>query len=157
MVVCSEGGRIPAMALAKRSLNLPSDSRGDPCLPKGNSWTVFTCNEDPLARVIAINLTNFGVGGLISDHIANLTPVSSMHVEDNGLTDMLSESLGNIAKLKELLHSETLIRTYLHSYLTPSNAFTKSTYLEIGKVLPPHAPLCQENVGSTARTQLCSH
>ncbi|KAJ1289960.1 hypothetical protein BS78_02G204800 [Paspalum vaginatum] len=131
MMVVPLGGRthprdvIGMEALARGFLNPPSDWRGDPCLPKGNSWTGVTCDEDPLARVIAINLTNFGVGGSISDHIANLTAVSSiwfvgnnltgsipdmsplhhlisLHLEDNGLTGPLPESLGNLAKLEEL-------------------------------------------------------
>jgi len=41
-------------ALAGGFLNPPSDWRGDPCLPKGTSWTGVTCNEDPLARVTAM-------------------------------------------------------------------------------------------------------
>jgi hypothetical protein len=41
-------------ALARGFRNPPSDWRGDPCLPKGNSWTGVTCNEDALARVIAM-------------------------------------------------------------------------------------------------------
>ncbi|CAN6167205.1 unnamed protein product [Urochloa humidicola] len=131
MMVVPLGGRthprdvIGMEALTKGFLNPPSDWRGDPCLPKGNSWTGVTCNEDPLARVIAINLTNYRVGGSISDHIANLTAVSSiwlvgnnltgpipdmsslhhlvsLHLEDNELTGPLPESLGNITRLEEL-------------------------------------------------------
>ncbi|OEL34689.1 putative leucine-rich repeat receptor-like serine/threonine-protein kinase [Dichanthelium oligosanthes] len=131
MMVVPLGGRthprdvIGMEALARGFLNPPSDWRGDPCLPKGKSWTGVTCNEDPLARVIAINLTNYRVGGSISDHIANLTAVSSiwlvgnnltgpipdmsllhhlvsLHLEDNGLTGPLQESFGNLTKLQEL-------------------------------------------------------
>ncbi|KAF8695137.1 hypothetical protein HU200_037747 [Digitaria exilis] len=131
MMVVPLGGRthprdvIGMEALARGFRNPPSDWRGDPCLPKGNAWTGVTCNEDPLARVIAINLTNYRVGGSISDHIANLTAISSiwlvgnnltgpipdmsalhhlvsLHLEDNGLTGPLPESLGNLTKLEEL-------------------------------------------------------
>ncbi|RCV11981.1 hypothetical protein SETIT_2G230800v2 [Setaria italica] len=131
MMIVPLGGRthprdvIGMEALARGFWNPPSDWRGDPCLPKGNSWTGVTCNEDPLARVIAINLTNSRVGGSISDHIANLTAVSSiwlvgnnltgpipdmsplhhlvsLHLEDNGLTGSLPESLGNLTRLEEL-------------------------------------------------------
>ncbi|KAG2643861.1 hypothetical protein PVAP13_2KG351900 [Panicum virgatum] len=131
MMVVPLGGRthprdvIGMEALAGGFLNPPSDWRGDPCLPKGTSWTGVTCNEDPLARVIAINLTNYRVGGSISDHIANLTAVSSiwlvgnnltgpipdmsplhhlvsLHLEDNALTGPLPESLGSLTRLEEL-------------------------------------------------------
>ncbi|XP_062199650.1 probable LRR receptor-like serine/threonine-protein kinase At1g67720 [Phragmites australis] len=131
MMVVPLGGRthprdvIGMEALARGFLNPPSDWSGDPCLPRGNSWTGVTCNEDLLARVIALNLTNFRVGGSISDHIANLTAVSSiwlagnnlsglipdmsllhhavfLHLEDNGLTGPLPESLGSLPRLQEL-------------------------------------------------------
>ncbi|KAL6656136.1 hypothetical protein ACP70R_006962 [Stipagrostis hirtigluma subsp. patula] len=131
MMVVPLGGRthprdvIGMEALARGFLNPPSDWRGDPCLPLGTSWTGVICNQDPLARVIALNLTNFRVGGSISDHIANLTAVSSiwlvgnnltgqipdmsslhhvifLHLEDNGLTGPLPESLGSLPRLQEL-------------------------------------------------------
>ncbi|KAL6846270.1 hypothetical protein ACP4OV_023718 [Aristida adscensionis] len=131
MMVVPLGGRthprdvIGMEALAKGFLKPPADWRGDPCLPLGNSWTGVTCNQDRLARVIALNLTNFRVGGLISDNIANLTAVSSiflvgnnltgqipdmsplhhllsLHLEDNGLTGPLPESLGILPRLQEL-------------------------------------------------------
>ncbi|XP_062193163.1 probable LRR receptor-like serine/threonine-protein kinase At1g67720 [Phragmites australis] len=131
MMVVPLGGRthprdvIGMEALAGGFTNPPADWRGDPCSPRGNSWTGVTCNEDPLARIIALNLTNFRVGGSVSDHIANLTAVSSiwlagnnltglipdmsllhhlvfLHLEDNGLAGPLPESLGNLPKLQEL-------------------------------------------------------
>jgi len=131
MMVVPLGGRthprdvIGLQELARGFTNPPSDWRGDPCLPKGNSWTGVTCNQDPLARVTGLNLTNFRVGGSISDNIANLTAISSiwlvgnnltgpipdmsllhhlvsLHLEDNALTGSLPEPLGNLTRLEEL-------------------------------------------------------
>lgn len=131
MMVVPLGGRthprdvIGMQELARGFTNPPSDWRGDPCLPQGNSWTGVTCNQDPLARVTGLNLTNFRVGGSISNNIANLTAISSiwlvgnnltgpipdlnhllhlvsLHLEDNGLTGPLPESLGNLTRLEEL-------------------------------------------------------
>ncbi|TVU09816.1 hypothetical protein EJB05_43312, partial [Eragrostis curvula] len=84
-----------------------------------------TCSQDSLARVTALNLTNFRVGGSISENIANLTAISSiwfagnnltgaipdmsplhhlvsLHLEDNALTGPIPESLGSLPRLQEL-------------------------------------------------------
>ncbi|EMS48998.1 hypothetical protein TRIUR3_02651 [Triticum urartu] len=86
MMVVPLGGRthprdvIGMEGLARGFANPPSDWSGDPCLPVGNSWTGVSCSQGALARVTALNLTNFSVEGSISDHIANLTAISSVNV-----------------------------------------------------------------------------
>lgn len=40
--------------LARSIQNPPADWNGDPCLPKGNSWTGVTCSNGFLARVITL-------------------------------------------------------------------------------------------------------
>ncbi|CAM0951687.1 unnamed protein product [Alopecurus aequalis] len=131
MMVVPLGGRthprdvIGMEALARGFVNPPPDWSGDPCLPLGNSWTGVSCTQEPLARVIALNLTNWYVGGSISDHIANLTAISSiwlvansltgpipdmsslhhlasLHLENNQLTGPMPQSLGDLPKLQEL-------------------------------------------------------
>uniref|UniRef100_A0A0D9XEH9 Malectin-like domain-containing protein n=1 Tax=Leersia perrieri TaxID=77586 RepID=A0A0D9XEH9_9ORYZ len=92
MMVVPLGGRthprdvIGMEALVRGFDNPPADWAGDPCLPQGNSWTGVTCTQGPLARVVALNLTNFNVGGSISDGIANLTAISSIWLVGNNLT-----------------------------------------------------------------------
>lgn len=138
MMVVPLGGRtnprdvIGMEALARGFVSPPSDWRGDPCLPQGNSWTGVACSQEPLARVISLNLTNFNVGGSISDHIANLTAISSiwlagnnltgtipdmsplhhlasLHLENNRLTGPILQSLGTLPKLQELfVHNNNL-------------------------------------------------
>uniref|UniRef100_A0ACD5YFK6 Uncharacterized protein n=1 Tax=Avena sativa TaxID=4498 RepID=A0ACD5YFK6_AVESA len=131
MMIVPLGGRthprdvIGMEALARGFVNPPSDWSGDPCLPVGNSWTGVSCTQEPLARVTAINLTNFNVGGSISDHIANLTAISSiwllgnnltgpipdtsplhhladLHLENNQLTGPMPPLLGDLPKLQQL-------------------------------------------------------
>ncbi|KAM0828473.1 hypothetical protein ACQ4PT_011831 [Festuca glaucescens] len=131
MMVVPFGGRthprdvIGMETLARGFVNPPSDWSGDPCLPVGNSWTGVACSEGPLARVTALNLTNLNVGGSISDHIANMTAISSiwlvgnnltgpipdmsplhhlssLHLENNQLTGPMPPLLGNLPKLQEL-------------------------------------------------------
>ncbi|KAF0898687.1 hypothetical protein E2562_009305 [Oryza meyeriana var. granulata] len=131
MMVIPLGGRthprdvIGMQALARGFDNPPADWAGDPCLPQGNSWTGVTCTQGPLARVISLNLTNFNVGGSISDGIANLTAISSiwfvennltgpipdmsllhhlvaLHLENNRLTGLIRPSLGSMPRLREL-------------------------------------------------------
>ncbi|RLN34703.1 putative leucine-rich repeat receptor-like serine/threonine-protein kinase [Panicum miliaceum] len=126
MMMVPLGGRthprdvIGMEALARGFLNPPSDWRGDPCLPKPHGLV------SPATKIhLQDNLTNYRVGGSISDHIANLTAVSSiwlvgnnltgpipdmsplhhlasLHLEDNGLTGSLPESLGSLTRLEEL-------------------------------------------------------
>ncbi|KAF1861371.1 hypothetical protein Lal_00025658 [Lupinus albus] len=55
-------------------INSPSDWNGDPCLPKGNSWTGVSCfQHDLISRVITVNLTNVGLDGSLPATIGNLT------------------------------------------------------------------------------------
>ncbi|XP_044946591.1 probable LRR receptor-like serine/threonine-protein kinase At1g67720 [Hordeum vulgare subsp. vulgare] len=131
MMVVPLGGRthprdvIGMEGLARGFASPPSDWSGDPCLPVGNSWTGVSCSQGLLARVTALNLTNFSVGGSISDNIANLTAISSvwlagnnltgpipvmsalhhlssLHLEDNQLSGPIPPSLGDLPRLQEL-------------------------------------------------------
>ncbi|CAN6485261.1 unnamed protein product [Victoria cruziana] len=72
-------------ALAKSLTNLPSDWNGDPCLPKGNSWTGVSCSEGKLVRVVSLSLTNFGISGPLSPAIANLTALTTIWLGGNNL------------------------------------------------------------------------
>ncbi|KAM0952607.1 putative transferase [Dioscorea sansibarensis] len=64
--------------LARRLKNVPIDWSGDPCMPKENSWTGVSCSEGKFARVVSINLTNFGLVGTLPQSIGKLTAVKSM-------------------------------------------------------------------------------
>jgi hypothetical protein len=116
---------IGMMSLAKAFDKTPSDWTGDPCLPAGNSWTGLTCSQNRLARVISLNLTNFGLGGSISENIANLTGIQNiwlggnhitgtipemgtlrqlvfLHLENNQLNGSIPQSLGTLPKIQEI-------------------------------------------------------
>ncbi|XP_073010302.1 receptor-like protein kinase At3g21340 [Typha latifolia] len=131
LMVVPLGGRtrtrdvIAMEALARSFSYPPSDWSGDPCLPTGNSWTGVTCSQGRLARVVSLNLTNFGVGGMLPNALANLTAISSiwlggnnitgvipdmsslkllvsLHLENNQLSGSIPPSLGNLKRLREL-------------------------------------------------------
>ncbi|KAG8049995.1 hypothetical protein GUJ93_ZPchr0009g144 [Zizania palustris] len=131
MMVVPLGGRthprdvIGMQGLARGFVNPPADWAGDPCLPRRNTWTGVICTQGSLTRVVALNLTNFNVGGTISDTIANLTAISSiwlvgnnltgqipdmrplhhlvsLHLENNRLTGPVPPSLGKLPRLQEL-------------------------------------------------------
>lgn len=103
----------------------PADWSGDPCHPKENSWTGVTCSHGQFARIVSLNLTNFGVSGSLSPSISNLTAVTdiwlggnnlsgsipdlsalkqlaSLHLEDNELSGKIPESLGKLNNLRDL-------------------------------------------------------
>ncbi|CAJ2654107.1 unnamed protein product [Trifolium pratense] len=90
--------------LAKSLQNPPRDWNGDPCRPKGNSWTGVTCSDQFIARVIALNLTNGGIAGTLPQTIGNLTALSHLWVGGNKLTGIIPDLHG----LRELqtLHLE---------------------------------------------------
>ncbi|GAA0173750.1 hypothetical protein LIER_27302 [Lithospermum erythrorhizon] len=101
----------------------PVDWTGDPCLPRGYSWTGVSCSEGPRIRVTNLNLTGMGLSGSISPSIADLTGLSEiylannnlegsipdfstlklleiLHLEDNQITGEIPSSLGNMEKLR---------------------------------------------------------
>ncbi|XP_020086451.1 putative leucine-rich repeat receptor-like serine/threonine-protein kinase At2g14440 isoform X2 [Ananas comosus] len=54
----------------KRSIkNPPEDWNGDPCMPRGYSWTGVTCFEGSRIRVVALNLSSMGLSGFLSPSI----------------------------------------------------------------------------------------
>ncbi|XP_020082848.1 putative leucine-rich repeat receptor-like serine/threonine-protein kinase At2g14440 [Ananas comosus] len=131
-MIVTLGGRthprdVIAMEALARSFNTPPpDWSGDPCLPRQNSWTGVTCSEGKFARVVSLNLTNYGLGGgSLPYNIAKLTAISSiwlggnnltgtipdmislkllksLHLENNQLTGSIPPSLGELKRLQEL-------------------------------------------------------
>lgn len=111
--------------LARSLQNIPADWNGDPCLPREYSWTGVTCSDGKNARVISLNLTNYGLSGTLPKTINNLSALSNLalngnkltgpipdmgslkslvilHLQDNQLTGSIPSSLGQIENLKEL-------------------------------------------------------
>ncbi|XP_058077668.1 probable LRR receptor-like serine/threonine-protein kinase At5g59680 [Magnolia sinica] len=111
--------------LRKNLQNSPLVWNGDPCLPREYSWTGITCSEGSLVRVVALNLSNMGLSGSLSQGISNLTALTDillgnnnlsgpipdlsplrrlerLHLQDNQLSGEIPPSLGNIVRLREL-------------------------------------------------------
>lgn len=115
-----------ALDRIKKSIqNPPVDWNGDPCLPRGYSWSGVTCSDGARIRIIALNLTGMGLLGSLSPNIANLTALTNvsfannnfsgpipdlsqlrwlekLHLQNNQISGVIPESLGNIKSLSEL-------------------------------------------------------
>ncbi|XP_058735410.1 probable LRR receptor-like serine/threonine-protein kinase At5g59680 [Vicia villosa] len=92
---------IPMEDLVKSIQNPPRDWNGDPCRPRGNSWTGVTCSDQFVARITALNLTNAGLIGTLPPTIGNLTALSHLLLAGNKFS-------GPIPDLSELHELETL-------------------------------------------------
>ncbi|XP_059647787.1 receptor-like protein kinase At3g21340 [Cornus florida] len=86
--------------LAKSFDNKPSDWRGDPCLPKENSWTGVKCSDQGF-RVTSLNLTGVGLSGSLSKSIDDLTALNHLLLGSNKLS-------GPIPEMKSLKALQTL-------------------------------------------------
>ncbi|XP_039144975.1 probable LRR receptor-like serine/threonine-protein kinase At1g67720 [Dioscorea cayenensis subsp. rotundata] len=126
--------------LARRLKNVPIDWSGDPCMPKESSWTGVSCSEGKFARVVSINLTNFGLVGTLPQSIGKLTAVKriwlggnklhgnipdmsylkhlvSLHLENNQFNGSIPTSLEKLEKLQELYLQNNNLRGELPSNL----------------------------------------
>ncbi|KAK7400805.1 hypothetical protein VNO78_12112 [Psophocarpus tetragonolobus] len=111
--------------LARSIQNPPADWNGDPCLPKGNSWTGVTCSQGFHARVTTLNLTNAGLSGTlpptlghlnalvhlwlgenkfsgIIPDLSGLKELETMHLENNKFEGSLPPSVETLPKLREI-------------------------------------------------------
>ncbi|KAG6503971.1 probable LRR receptor-like serine/threonine-protein kinase At1g67720 [Zingiber officinale] len=111
--------------LARSLKNPPPDWTGDPCLPREHSWTGVLCSQDSTNRVVALNLTNFGLSGTLPNSIDNLTALAniwlsgnklygpipklsslknlvSLHLQDNEFSGPIPSSLGELPSIKEI-------------------------------------------------------
>ncbi|KAK7362640.1 hypothetical protein VNO77_04758 [Canavalia gladiata] len=90
--------------LARNIQNPPPDWSGDPCRPKGNSWTGVTCSNGFVARVVTLNLTNAGLTGSLSPSIGHLTALVNLWLGGNNLSGTVPDLDG--LKDLETLHLE---------------------------------------------------
>ncbi|XVF01252.1 hypothetical protein REPUB_Repub04eG0071900 [Reevesia pubescens] len=111
--------------LARSFDNPPPDWSGDPCFPQENSWTGVSCSKDEMARVVSLDLTDFGISGALAPTIDNLTALhhlwlggnqisgsipemnslarlETLHLENNNFTGSIPTSLGKLGNLKEI-------------------------------------------------------
>ncbi|XP_072994910.1 putative leucine-rich repeat receptor-like protein kinase At2g19210 [Typha latifolia] len=77
---------------------------GDPCTPKSFVWDGATCtyNTSDYARVVALNLSSFGLTGEISASFVNLASLKSLDLSLNSLTGPLPDFLVNLTSLEHL-------------------------------------------------------
>ncbi|KAA8537815.1 hypothetical protein F0562_027605 [Nyssa sinensis] len=79
------------------------DQNSSPC-----NWTGVICNK-PGERVVGLDLSGLGIMGSISPHVGNLSFLRSLQLQDNQLTGMLPDQLGNLFRLKVLNMSSNRI------------------------------------------------
>ncbi|XP_051146481.1 probable LRR receptor-like serine/threonine-protein kinase At1g67720 [Andrographis paniculata] len=117
---------VVALEEFRKGLNkVPEDWTGDPCLPKGNAWTGVSCSKKVPSRIVALNLTGFGMSGTLDPNIAHLTGLRhlllgnnkltgnvpdlgalksliTLHLENNQFEGPIPSSLGDLPRLKEV-------------------------------------------------------
>ncbi|XVF45150.1 hypothetical protein PTKIN_Ptkin02bG0181900 [Pterospermum kingtungense] len=116
--------------LARSFDNPPPDWIGDPCLPQENSWTGVTCSKDEMARVVSLDLTNFGISGTLHPAVDNLTALHHLWLGGNKISGSIPEmaSLGRL----ETLHLE-------------KNNFSGPIPISLGKLGNLHEIFLQNN------------
>ncbi|KAL3828810.1 hypothetical protein ACJIZ3_017612 [Penstemon smallii] len=120
--------------------NPPADWNGDPCLPRGYTWTGVTCSYGSRIRVLSLNLTSMGLYGSLSPRIHRMTALTSillgnnslsgtipdlsslkgleiLHLEDNWLEGIIPPSLGNLSNLNEVFLQNNNLTGYVPSNL----------------------------------------
>ncbi|KNA18110.1 hypothetical protein SOVF_073770 [Spinacia oleracea] len=80
------------------------DWQGDPCFPKGYSWSGVDCNYDSSnsTRIISLNLSSKGLTGHIAASFADLTAVQILDLSNNNLSGQIPELLTDLPFLKTL-------------------------------------------------------
>ncbi|XP_078428162.1 putative LRR receptor-like serine/threonine-protein kinase At1g51820 isoform X2 [Wolffia australiana] len=80
------------------------DWEGDPCEPRNLSWTGLTCSDDgsQRRRILALNLSNFGLRGGISKNASELSALVRLDLSYNNLTGEIPQELAMLPKLQEL-------------------------------------------------------
>ncbi|PKA63788.1 Putative leucine-rich repeat receptor-like serine/threonine-protein kinase [Apostasia shenzhenica] len=122
--------------IARSFENPPPDWKGDPCLPKENSWTGVTCDvNNGFARVSILDLTNHGISGTLSDSMGNLTAVSKIWLSGNKLTGSIPE-MGNLKELTSLRLADNQLTGSIPSSLANLPKI-KEIYLQNNKLSGP--------------------
>ncbi|XP_040959153.1 probable LRR receptor-like serine/threonine-protein kinase MEE39 [Gossypium hirsutum] len=78
------------------------DWQGDPCLPKGYSWSGLSCYFGIPPRIISLNLSSSKLTGEISPSLAHLLELESIDLSYNDLTGSVPDVLATLPKLKSL-------------------------------------------------------
>ncbi|TYJ13740.1 hypothetical protein E1A91_A10G070400v1 [Gossypium mustelinum] len=78
------------------------DWQGDPCLPKGYSWSGLSCHFGSPPRIISLNLSSSKLTGEISPSLAHLLELQSIDLSYNDLTGSVPDVLATLPKLKSL-------------------------------------------------------
>nr|KJB32383.1 hypothetical protein B456_005G238300 [Gossypium raimondii] len=91
--------------LARGFDNPPLDWSGDPCLPRENSWTGVSCSQEKMPRIIALQLTNLGLTGILAPTVNNLTALHHLWLGDNQISGSIPE-MNSVDQL-ETLHLES--------------------------------------------------
>ncbi|KAJ9178219.1 hypothetical protein P3X46_010119 [Hevea brasiliensis] len=75
--------------------------KSDPCLPKKDAWDWLNCSADVSPRVIALNLSGYGLSGPLPD-FSSMDALEYIDLQNNNLTGNVPEFLGLLPNLKEL-------------------------------------------------------
>ncbi|KAF2294535.1 hypothetical protein GH714_012341 [Hevea brasiliensis] len=76
------------------NINKDDDWQGDPCLPRGITWTGLSCSYDSNSpRVISLDLSGNQLTGTIPEFLAQLPNLTVLNLTGNRLTGSIPQSL----------------------------------------------------------------
>ncbi|KAK3024463.1 hypothetical protein RJ639_043184 [Escallonia herrerae] len=74
----------------------------DPCLPASFTWEWVNCSTDATPRVTALDLSSFGLLGLLPD-FSSMDAIETIDLHNNSLVGAIPDFLGAFPNLKELV------------------------------------------------------
>ncbi|XP_024927212.3 uncharacterized protein At1g24485 [Ziziphus jujuba] len=129
---------------------------GDPCLPSPYSWEWVVCSKDPIPRVVALNLSSFGLFGSLPD-FGSMDALVTIDLHNNSLNGPIPEFLGLFPKLRLLDLSDNRFNgTIPTSLITKKNLkFVVNDNCLSGMTCPPPPP--EENLTPPTPLTSSSH
>ncbi|KAK3010790.1 hypothetical protein RJ639_012604, partial [Escallonia herrerae] len=73
----------------------------DPCLPASFSWDWLNCSTNGTPRVTALDLSSFGLSGLLPD-FSSMDAIETIDLHNNSLDGAIPDFLGTFPNLKKL-------------------------------------------------------
>ncbi|KAK3436979.1 hypothetical protein EUGRSUZ_C01538 [Eucalyptus grandis] len=81
-------------------------------------WQGVLCGGRHPERVVSLNLTSKGLGGLLSPHVGNLSFLRSLVLQNNSFRGEIPQSIGHLFRLRHLIISNNSFRGQMPTNLS---------------------------------------